>query len=576
MTDFLLEIPSAVPDSGLKQLFVKSPPFVVDYSDSVHELVMWGDPVGGDEFVTDQDVVIDPVSLISRVRGHYYFLILNRKEREFFAGNSLFSILPIYYCEKEGEVVLSGNALELGRYAGLDTVSRRFVLETVLFNYPLFNHSIIERINLLPSNSHMEVRQGSVKLVRHTATEDLFSADPLPWRRAGESVNAAFLDTVKKYIPAGKYLNAFTGGLDSRTLVAAGLAAGGDMLCFSFGAPGSKDVEIPDLVTGEAGLPYLKILLDDDYVRMGSLDNGIEFILNASGTASFVRGHYLYAAKILKRHSDCMITGNFGSELFRAANVRGVTLSPNLVSLFSSNSADEAFEVIRGSSQFSSLAKGAFDEEWDQLKQSLLTLPCFNRNYRELTRNERFYVFIFEEVFRKYFGAEMVNQYIHLKNRTPFLDAEFMKIILGTGYAGVYSEFFEKNPFKRYKGQVLYAQIIREAAPQLGKMITDKGYCPDDLLTLAGRLKVVRGYVRKKSRPLDPATDLFSVGRAFRHNAEFFRKVFVRPGFFNQEIMADSGQVANSTLYTILSLSIAMAAAEDREIPLRRNPKNDI
>jgi hypothetical protein len=40
--------------------------------------------------------------------------------------------------------------------------------------------------------------------------------------------------------------------------------------------------------------------------------------------------------------------------------------------------------------------------------------------------------------------------------------------------------------------------------------------------------------------------------------------------------MADSGQVANSTLYTILSLSIAMAAAEDREIPLRRNPKNDI
>ena len=71
MTDFLLEIPSAVPDSGLKQLFVKSPPFVVDYSDSVHELVMWGDPVGGDEFVTDPDVVIKPVSLISRVRGHY-------------------------------------------------------------------------------------------------------------------------------------------------------------------------------------------------------------------------------------------------------------------------------------------------------------------------------------------------------------------------------------------------------------------------------------------------------------------------------------------------------------------------
>ena len=56
--------------------------------------------------------------------------------------------------------------------------------------------------------------------------------------------------------------------------------------------------------------------------------------------------------------------------------------------------------------------------------------------------------FIFEEVFRKYFGAEMVNQYIHLKNRTPFLDAEFMKIILGTGYAGVYSNFLRRTPLK--------------------------------------------------------------------------------------------------------------------------------
>ena len=203
----------------------------------------------------------------------------------------------------------------------------------------------------------MEVRQGSVKLVRHTATEDLFSADPLPWRRAGESVNAAFLDTVKKYIPAGKYLNAFTGGLDSRTLVAAGMAAGGDMLCFSFGAPGSKDVEIPDLVTGEAGLPYLKILLDDDYVRMGSLDNGIEFILNASGTASFVRGHYLYAADT-QASFRLYDYRKLWKRTIPGSQMSGCYTFTEPVSLFSSNSADEAFESFAGAASSALWPKG--------------------------------------------------------------------------------------------------------------------------------------------------------------------------------------------------------------------------
>ena len=49
--------------------------------------------------------------------------------------------------------------------------------------------------------------------------------------------------------------------------------------------------------------------------------------------------------------------------------------------------------------------------------------------------NQKFYVFVSKKVFRKYFGAEMANQFRYLINRTPFLDIELLKVIFGSRLA---------------------------------------------------------------------------------------------------------------------------------------------
>jgi hypothetical protein len=568
MIDFILRIPCEVPPSGLQALFINKPTDLICYSGINQELILWGDPIGGEEYVRNIGESIVTDQIFSEVYGHYYFLLLNKKERELIAGNSVFSILPVYYYENDGEVILSNNAIDLGKHLGLEVISRRFVLETVLFNYPLFNHSIVEKVRLLPGNSYMKIRQGALSFVRHTHIEDFFSSEPVPWRRAADALSDAFIETVKKYLPAGKYVTALTGGFDSRTLVSAGLASGGDLLCYSFGAPGSKDVEIPDRLTEIAGLPYRKILLDDDYVRNDGLRNGLEFIKNASGSASLARGHYLFAAKAMAEHSRYMITGNFGSELFRAANVRGVVFSPNLIALFSNENPEEAMKIIGSSREFNSVRKDSFAVEWDELKNDLRTLPCYSSDYRQLTLNQRFYVFVFDEVFRKYFGAEMANQFRYLRNRTPYLDAGFLKSIMGTGFAGVYSDFFERNPFKRYKGQVLYAHIIMKSRPELGRIVSDKGYCPNDLLTLTGKMNLIRGYVKKKITKVKAPGDPYSVDRVFSHNIGFYRQVPVEFELFKPEYLTDARfSQPDGHLLMTLSLSIAKAAVEGGELP---------
>ncbi len=105
-----------------------------------------------------------------------------------------------------------GNALYLGRHVNSSSISRRFVLETVLFNYPLSNHSAVEGISLLPSNSFMSIRNGAVTITKHTDIAQMFSPSPSSWKKSAGRMTDIFLDSVKKYFPDEEYFNALTGG----------------------------------------------------------------------------------------------------------------------------------------------------------------------------------------------------------------------------------------------------------------------------------------------------------------------------------------------------------------------------
>ena len=367
----------------------------------------------------------------------------------------------------------------------------------VLFNYPLFNRSILEGIYLAPSNSYFIISNAGSRIVKHTQIEDYFSSSPVPWRRSVFEMRDIFIKEVKKYLPDKHYVHSLTGGFDGRTLVSAGLFYKKDFSCYSFGSTTSKDVQIASQLSLKAGIPFIDIRLNNKYAGEKSLECGLEFIRQSSGTANFARAHYLFAAKQIAGKTEYVVTGNFGSEIFRAAHSPGVVVGPNIFELFNTQIPEDGFQIIGNSKEFRYLNNEAFKSEWDGLKEDLIKLPCYNPRYKNLTQNQRFYVFVFEEIFRKYFGAEMVNQFGYINNRTPFLDIDFMKAVFKTGLAGIHSGFFEHNPIKRYKGQVLYAHIMRQTYPPFGRMMTDKGYRPDDLLSFAGNFKIFNGYVKK-------------------------------------------------------------------------------
>lgn len=552
MIEFLLEIPLKKKIKGLSGLFIREPEIEMHIENALNEFIAWGDPVSCNEFKEGLQNNPEPEFIVNNLYGHYYYLLLNKASGEIFIGNSMFSILPLYYFQNNDKIDFSENAVTLGEHVNLKNISHRFLLETVLFNYPLFNSSILEDINLLPSNSYLKISESEVNIIKHTKIEEYYSKSPMPWKKSVDELRDIFLETVKKYLTDEHYIHSLTGGFDGRTLVSAGLYHKKEFSCYSFGSLDSKDIKIAETLAAKARIPFINIKLNDEYTKESSLTSGQEFIRNSSGSSTFARAHYLYAAKRLSNDYQYIITGNFGSEIFRAAHNSGEVISQNLYTLFNSNYTEEGIKAIENSIEFNFLNLSDYKCSWEALKEDILKLPCYNQTYTGLTKNQKFYVFVFEEIFRKYFGAEMVNQFNYIKNRTPFLDMEFLKGILKTELAGIQSDFFEHNPFKRYKGQVLYAHIIKKAYPEFGKMMTDKGYKPDDLINFFGKIKIVKGYLKKISKNVPSDLDPYSVAKAWETNKDFWLRMPVSAELFNIENSAD---INRELLFKVLSLS---------------------
>ena len=535
---FLINLDKNRSFSGLDELFVQKPDFSLNLSGVDFEFLAWGDPISDDRFISGLHSSCNSDFVVNNLYGHYYFLLYNKTDRCMVIGNSLFSILPVYYCIQNEAVILSDNVFELGKYAGKSSVSTRFILEALLFNYPLFNSTLIEGTELLPSGSAMVARAGRFQVTKHTFIEKWFNHDPEPWNRCIEHMADTFLHMAGKYFPDDHYITALTGGFDGRALTAAGLFLHRNFSCYCMGTGSSSDLITARSVAERAGIPFLPILTDGNYVTRYSFEAGKSFIRGSSGIGTFSRAHYSYGASLLARDTRLIITGDFGSEIFRAVHRTGVMISPALYQVFTSENPKVAAARLRSSPVTRYLNKDLLLPEMKKLDDAIASLPCFDGRYSGLTLNQQFYIFVFEEIFRKYFGSEIVNQAAFLANRTPFLDKDFLAGLFRTGLAGIHSGFFEKNPMKRFKGQVLYAAIIKKAAPELGRLITNKGYRPDDLLSFMGKLKIIAGRQRTRVQTRVYSNDPLGVKAAWLQNRGFYESLEADGHVFDKKLVA--------------------------------------
>lgn len=494
------------------------------------------------DIVSNRNEPLTPEILLSAVHnnsvhtyGGFFYLIHVSAGRQIRVFSGLFNILPIYYCQKNGIVFVSSSSKLLRTYTAFPPeLDKQFLLEMVLFNYSLFNRTYWKNIQLIPANHylylHDKFEQVEVVDIRAFYTETPGN---------GGKVIAAnaefFINQVKYYFPDEPFALSFTGGFDGRTLLATALYYNQPVCATAFGTYDSEDLMVPLQQAKELGIEFLPVYLEEEYIRQNSYSDALNLIEYTEGNASLSRSHYLYAARFIAKRFRILVTGNFGSEIFRAAHQAGAVISQEMFDIIRNRTFGNILNVLTTSTKLDYLNRSFFRHEIDNVADDLTQ---YFKSYSDFSNSKMIYHYSLTEMLRKYFGPEIIMQRRFLSNRAPFLDFFFLRQILSTNYCGAYGDYATHNKFKRFKGQITYSYIIQKTYPKLLKLPTTKGYNPAALLSVWGKARLVHNLMKSSLGLVQPlCSDPYCVERAFHHNQGKYRSFEIDDRLFNAKMV---------------------------------------
>ncbi len=524
--------------------------------------IVWiGDYVLPDGYHSMNDFLKDllvnfNVEKILKTGGYFYCVRFSDETTSIEVFTGFLNILPVYYYSAKEKVYIASKPEYITENVDREFgVNKRFILEKLLFNYPFKNTVVYRDIQMLSGNHYLRIEKTGLMEIKHTDMLDWIVREPVPVGKAKDYLTDILNNRFDVYMPDEAFHLSFTGGFDGRTILSRALVKNKKFTAYSFGTKTSPDVTIPLEQSKNLGINFHPFYLDDEIYIRKSLEYGLELVEETSSLSNFARAHYVFAAKQISKTNKYILTGNFGSELFRAFHMTGVMVTPFLFQLFNTGNIKHFLETY-SYPELSALNPDNFKEELLSLKEDILVTKWFSKS--GFTKNQLFYKYVFEEIFRKYFGAEIIMQSKYLYNRTPYLDYTLIKEIMKTKLAGVYSDFYENNPAKRLKGQLLYALCIKKNSTQLYNMKTGKGYSPKSIVNPAGKLFLLLNLIKKKVSKNKQQGDDFGVLKTFNFNKDYFSgmqfdgNLFKKPDF---ETVAFNEKNDLNTLINTISLN---------------------
>lgn len=482
----------------------------------------------------------DIASYFKNIKGTFYIIRINHDEHSIEVASSIFGIFPVFYAEKDEGFFASSDLQLLVHVAAITPhISKRFILETVLFNYPLFDRTIYEEVRNLPANSKLQFKNRKLQVQKYLDITALFQESPIPYRKHINHLSDFLIDTVREYFPGEHFNITFTGGFDGRTLVSCAKYHKADFSTFSLGSIKNDDVYLPLEHAAVLGITHHPVYLDEPGYIGSFLDHARDLLEQSAALTNISYTHFLYAAKRVAQHSDYLLTGFGGSEIFRSLDIRGAVTSHELVDFFEFSRDKKWVEKIRNSPKLQLLDPLLVKEETGPLIDELSTYQ--DRTSGDMSLNERIYIYLYEEIFRKVYGPVITSMSDKMIVRNPFFDYAFNAELLKYSIAGLYSKFFVKNPAKRYKGQVLYGHVIKKTSPLLAGLVTGKGYRPVDLTTYGGLANITLNFVRKRLARKIKQTNLdnLSLISSFEKNKALFIEQVKRSGYFREREIHD-------------------------------------
>lgn len=435
------------------------------------------------------------------------FIHTDQTDEDLFFNDRL-GFLPLYYYDDKDHFLFSSK-IESILASGLmskiqfDEVT---IAEHLFFNYPLSDNTYIKRLFTLPDASFLTLDRTGFSIARYWDVNEFFNIPQVSKKHSIETINRGMEYALGKFInkSKGKVNFSLTGGWDSRLVLSYFLPEKkGSLNVYSFGAPQSEDILIPEQISKNEGLKYTPYCLDQSYLDNDFLKNAVDTILLSNGTRNYKRTHYVYTMKKIPKVSDMLITGIFGDEVFKAGKPKGGTV----ISINSIEFIESGFDVRSIIKKFKEsgiedlfiISVAEFENEFEKRLEQIR-----KRFLKYKTSGQHYFAFRFTLNLRKYFGNEANSYNDFAYCCSPFIDYDFLKELSRTKYMGSRFDFKSPSLMVKSLSSWLYFEITRLNYARLTIYPSSRGFSMKDAVTISGLLRVLYSkFVNKKSGHTD-------------------------------------------------------------------------
>jgi len=415
------------------------------------------------------------------IKGSYVIIDFNENLNLIQAYTDFLNVLPLYYSFNSVNLIISSNTALMLKRSWVDKTPDRLALTMQhLFDYMLGEHYFVKGIRRMENARCYRFGPDGLKKHVYWDIQNLKHDRLLPRRKSLTLLGEQLKKNVNLYANySDPILVSLTGGFDGRTNVALLEKDPDTYKCYSYGMPGSKQIRVPQKVADHIGINYEPIFLDSDFLNQYKfLSEQASYFSNGTAPVGFADRPYAYSR--LNQYSDTIITGLFGSEILRPLHNNKIQVNDQSFAIFLNRDLKEG--IKKAIDNLNDLYFSDFNlHDYEEELYHFFKEHYFNK-YHGYDRITRFFFFIIQEGLRKYFSQEISLERVFLTTKFPYFDMDVVEAIYQTTWAGMYNGFLGESKFKRRKGQLLYAHIMKKYCPEIMDIEMDRGYKPKSLL----------------------------------------------------------------------------------------------
>lgn len=430
-------------------------------------------------------------------QGNYWVIFYDKTNDIIRIISDPLSVLPLYKYETDSGFAITTN-LRILKKLGIP-YNQRVFLELVIFNQPITMDTLLKGVVYLTPGDHYALSQSGFRTIsRYNLKQAIFakSKNRLNVNGLINDFNHSVLSLVH---PDSTNLVSLTGGFDSRSIVSVLLKNKIDFRAFSFGKMGGPNTKTPLLVKARTGIDYDPIYLEREYEENYS-KFAEDVIFWSDGLSSFERANYLFVADKLRLESNSYLSGLVGGELFAPMTMYVPFCTKYYSDIFYHG---QKFDLL------TALRSNGIEEYIEPVEDSIVSelesvVLAYQNELAGLKKSNNGYLYVLYDFirngFRTFYGGQVQTERGYIHNKIPFYSLDLLERVLHSDYKKVFQKPFRSNPIFKRKNRVLQARIICSNSPELGRVPTDRGFSPYELLSPKGRITSTVRYLKNRKK----------------------------------------------------------------------------